>query len=153
MAETDTSKDLQQFRRDTFGTNTNGETMPPAFLTVLRHLVTGADAVLGTKTSVDERQGFWLRGRSLGVLSCRGMSDEDAQIDGRVIRLDALRDVHLEVPMEYNRWENSSTYGRVLTIDGDIKFSSAPGAASADLLSRIEDFIDRVLILIAGGST
>lgn len=79
--------------------------MPSAFLTALRHFVNGADLMLGTNTSVSERQGFWLRGRSLGMLFCRGMSDEDAQVDGRVIRLDGLLDVRLEVPVDYNRWE------------------------------------------------
>jgi hypothetical protein len=39
------------------------------------------------------------------MLFCRGMSDEDAQVDGRVIRLDGLLDVRLEVPVDYNRWE------------------------------------------------
>jgi hypothetical protein len=132
--------------------------MPTAFLVALKHLTDSATATLGIKTSLTDRSAYWLDGHSLGVLSCSGATDEDANIEGRVIRLDSLVSVDLEVKVaEYDKFTDSTDSteppGRVLTVKSahgePIKFDATPRSAGADRLKATESFIDAVLAALA----
>jgi hypothetical protein len=61
-----------------------------------------------------------------------------------VIRLDAFPSVQLHVAVEYDRHENPSRFGRVLTINEEIKFDASPGVRPAAELAKIEELIDHV---------
>lgn len=118
----------------------------------MKRVTTRAEHVLGIKQSPTERQVYWLEGHSQGVLSCVGVTDEDASIDGRVIRLSGLSKVHVDVAIEWDSFspDHESRFGRVLTVDDEIKFDASPGRAEPQNLREIEDFIDHVLAAIAG---
>lgn len=146
---------LQEFRKSVFSSSFYGEKMPTAFLVALKHLTDSATATLGIKTSLTDRSAYWLDGHSLGVLSCSGATDEDANIEGRVIRLDSLVSVGLEVKVaEYDKFTDSTDPpGRVLTVTSahgePIKFDATPRSAGADRLKATESFIDAVLAALA----
>jgi hypothetical protein len=127
--------------------------MPTAFLATMKRTTARAEHVLGVEQGHTSRQGFWLEGHSLGVLSCIGATDEDASIDGHVIRLGALTKVRIDVTVEWDSFsfDHDSRFGRVLTIEDDqIKLDASPGRAEPEKLREIEDFIDHVLAAIAG---
>lgn len=96
-------------------------------------LVGAASAHLGVVVSSNERHAYWIDGRSLSVLSCRGVTDEDTVITGRICQLDATVSVAIKVAVDYDRIENSSRSGRALTIrfpdDGLIELDASPGVA------------------------
>jgi hypothetical protein len=96
-------------------------------------LVGTASAHLGVVVSSNERHAYWMDGRSLGVLSCQGVTDEDTVITGRICQLDTTVSVAIKVAVDYDRIENSSRSGRALTIrfpdDGLIELDASPGVA------------------------
>ena len=96
-------------------------------------LVGAASAHLGVVVSSNERHAYWIDGRSLGVLSCQGVTDEDTVITGRICQLDTTVSVAIKVAVDYDRIENSSRSGRALTIrfpdDGLIELDASPGVA------------------------
>ena len=98
-------------------------------------LVGAASAHLGVVVSSNERHAYWIDGRSLGVLSCQGVTDEDTVITGRICQLDTTVSVAIKVAVDYDRIENSSRSGRALTIrfpdDGLIELDASPGVAEA----------------------
>ena len=50
---------------------------------------------------VNERRAYWIDGRSLGVLSCQGVTDEDTVITGRICQLDTTVSVAIKVAVDY----------------------------------------------------
>ena len=107
--------------------------MPDSYLLALTQLVAAANAHLGAVVSDNERHAYWIDGRSLGVLSCRGFTEEDAVITGRICQLDTTVSVAINVSVDYDSSEDSSRSGRLLTIrfpdDGLIELDASPGAA------------------------
>ena len=71
-------------------------------------LVGAASVHLGVVVSSNERHAYWIDGRSLGVLSCQGVTDEDTVITGRICQLDTTVSVAIKVAVDYDRIENSS---------------------------------------------
>jgi len=89
----------------------------------------------------------------LGVLSCTGTSDEDGKIKGRVVQLDTLVSVNLEVEIDYESDENTARWGRRLTLrcdDGyEIVLDASPDTDTDDVREKIETFIDEALGALA----
>ena len=79
-------------------------------------LVGAASVHLGVVVSSNERHAYWIDGRSLGVLSCQGVTDKDTVITGRICQLTTTVSVAIKVAVDYDRIENSSRSGRALTI-------------------------------------
>jgi hypothetical protein len=109
---------------------------------------------LGVVVSSNERHAYWIDGRSLGVLSCQGVTDEDTVITGRICQLDTTVSVAVKVAVDYDRIENSSRSGRALTIrfpdDGLIELNASPsGVAEPAERDKTEAFIDHVLAALA----
>jgi len=106
--------------------------MPESYLRELQPSG-AASAHLGVVVSSNERHAYWIDGRSLGVLSCQGVTDEDTVITGRICQLDATVSVAIKVAVDYDRIENSSRSGRALTIrfpdDGLIELDASPAVA------------------------
>jgi hypothetical protein len=151
VTDVDDSKALQQFRRDFFGFNVGGETMPPAYVFQLRRLVGSAQATLGIRLSETERTAYWLDGRTLGHLACTGSTDADAAVSGWVLRLDDVGQIDIDVKIQRGRFEDDSGMsGRVLKIDGNMLLDASPGRLLPDKLAEIEVFIDRILAEYAG---
>jgi hypothetical protein len=145
------SPDLQDFRRGLFQHYTQGEPMPPAYLSELRRLVSSADATIGVRLSSNERVAYWLEGPVLGSLSCTGSTDADAGVQGWLLRLDGLPRIDLEVKVHRGKWEDSrGTSGRILTINGDKLLDASLGLQLPDKRAEIEAFIDLVLAAYAG---
>ena len=123
-----------------------------AFLAILQRSAARAEHVLRVKHGHDSRQCFWLEGHSLGVLSCEGLTDEEASIEGRVIRLSAVTNVRIlaSVQADTFSFDHEARFGRVLTIaDEGITLDASPGKGDPEKLGQIEDFIDHVLAAIA----
>ena len=108
---------------------------------------------MGVVVSSNERHAYWIDGRSLGVLSCQGVTDEDTVITGRICQLDTTVSVAIKVAVDYDRIENSSRSGRALTIrfpdDGLIELDASPGVAEPAERDKTEAFIDHVLAALA----
>src|ERR1700737_2253793 len=149
----DDSPALQEFRRNFFGISREHAPMPESYLRELKRLVGAASAHLGVVVSSNERHACWIDGRSLGVLSCQGVPDEDALITGRICQLDTTVSVAIKVAVDYDRTENSSRSGRALTIrfpdDGLIELDASPGVAEPAERDKTETFIDHVLPAVA----
>lgn len=141
---------LHAYRRSVFGNHVGNETMPMAFVAVVRRTTAHADHMVGVRRDGNAREVFWLEGGILGVLSCMGNSDEDAVISGHIVQLDSFGVLAVEVAVEFNRWEQSSSFGRVLMITDDIKIDATPGSALPEVLEQREEFIDAVLAVVAG---
>jgi hypothetical protein len=147
---------LQEFRRNLFGPNSSGETMPPVYLAQLKNLVDNTDASLGIRRSATERSAFWLNGRTLGYLSCTGLTDADAetQINGLVLRLDGVARIDIDVKIGPAEWgfneDGPRDSGRILRINGETLLDASPGSALPDKRAEIEQFIDQVLAAFAG---
>src|SRR6476619_673958 len=144
------SRALQEFRRNFFGISSEHAPMPESYLRELKRLVGAASAHLGVVVSSNERHAYWIDGRSLGVLSCQGLTDEDAVFTGRICQLDTTVSVAIKVAVDYDRIENSSRSGRALTVrfpdDGLIELdASHPGVAEPAERNKTEVFIDHVL--------
>ena len=77
---------LQEFRRQLFGPNS---VMPELYLDVLHSFIEGAEEMFGEQIPPGARrtQAFWLKGPSLGQLTCEGEGDQHAEIAGRLYRL------------------------------------------------------------------
>ena len=103
-------------------------------------LVGAASAHLGVVVSSNERHAYWMDGRSLGALSCQGVTDEDKVITGRICQLDTTVSVAIKVAVDYDRIENSSRSGRALTIrfpdDGLIELTRLPGGRARPSATR-----------------
>ena len=116
-------------------------------------LVGAASAHLGVVVRSNERHAYWIDGRSLGVLSCQGVTDEDTVITGRICQLDTTVSVAIKVAVDYDRIENSSRSGRALTIrfpdDGLIGLDASPGVAEPAERDKAEAFIEHVLAALA----
>ena len=147
------SRALQEFRRNFFGISREHAPMPESYLRELQRLVGAASAHLGVVVSSNERHAYWIDGRSLGVLSCQGVTDEDTVITGRICQLDTTVSVAIKVAVDYDRTENSSRSGRALTIrfpdDGLIELDASPGVAEPAERDKTETFIDHVLAALA----
>ena len=147
------SQALQEFRRNFFGISSEHAPMPESYLLALTHLVAAASAHLAVVVTGNERHAYWIDGRSLGVLSCQGVTDEDTVITGRICQLDTTVSVAIKVNVEYDSYENSSRSGRVLTIrfpdDGLIELDASPGVAEPAERNKTEAFIDHVLAALA----
>lgn len=138
--------ELDEYRRSIFGVNSAGETMPHGFFRELRRLADGAEATLGIRDGEKARTAFWIKGRTLGQLICTGSNDADAKITGRVLRLDQLAQIDIEVKTAPGVWDDSPWMsGRILKIDGDTLFDATPGKFAPDKLEQVDRFIDRVL--------
>ena len=131
--------------------------MPESYLRELQRLVGAASAHLGVVVSSNERHAYWIDGRSLGVLSCQCVTDEDTVITGRICQLDTTVSVAIKVAVDYDRIENSSRSGRALTIrfpdDGLIELDASPGVAEPAERDKTEAFIDHVLAALAASLT
>jgi hypothetical protein len=58
--------------------------MPQAYLATLKRVTAqAATRQLGIEESNTSRIAYWVDGRTLGTLSCKGSSDEDGKINGR----------------------------------------------------------------------
>jgi hypothetical protein len=147
------SRALQEFRRNFFGISREHAPMPESYLRELQRLVGAASAHLGVVVSSNERHAYWIDGRSLGVLSCQGVTDEDTVITGRICQLDTTVSVAIKVAVDYDRIENSSRSGRALTIrfpdDGLIGLDASPGVAEPAERDKAEAFIEHVLAALA----
>ena len=148
------SQALQEFRRNFFGISSEHAPMPESYLRELKRLVGAASAHLGGVISSNERHAYWIDGRSLGVLSCQGVTDEDTVITGRICQLDTTVSVAIKVAVDYDRIENSSPSGRALTIrfpdDGLIELdASLPRVAEPAERNKTEAFIDHVRAALA----
>lgn len=81
------------------------------------------------------------------------MVGEETKINGRIVQLDTLASVDLTVKTYYNQSENTSRWGRQLTIsctDGyKIVLDASPGVFDGDARPRVEAFIDDVLGALA----
>jgi hypothetical protein len=148
---TQDSQDLQDFRRGLFQHYLDGESMPPAYLSELRRLVSSADTTIGIRVSAQERVAYWLEGRVLGCLSCAGSTDTEAGVQGWLLRLDALPQIDIEVKIYRGQWEDGpGTTGRILKINGNTILDASPGLHLSDKRAEIEQFIDRVLAVYSG---
>ena len=99
------SRALQEFRRNFFGISREHAPMPESYLRELQRLVGAASAHLGVVVSSNERHAYWIDGRSLGVLSCQGVTDEDTVITGRIGQIER-RSASL------SRWQSITTESR-----------------------------------------
>jgi hypothetical protein len=77
--------------------------MPESYLPALTHLVAAASAHLAVVVTGNERHAYWIDGRSLGVLSCQGVTNEDTVITGRICQLDTTVSVAIKVNVDYGR--------------------------------------------------
>ena len=147
------SRALQEFRRNFFGISREHAPMPESYLRELQRLVGAASAHLGVVVSSNERHAYWIDGRSLGVLLCQGVTDEDTVITGRIRQIDTTVSVAIKVAVDYDRIENSSRSGRALTIrfpdDDLIELDASPGVAEPAERDKTEAFIDHVLAALA----
>ena len=143
-----------QYNQALFG-KVGAPTTPKAYIAALRRLLktsaTHLAQVDGTKRRV-----YWIDGRSLGWLECRGVQDVDAAISGQVIQ---LRDAYVELKVEVvaDRLNGKVESGRLLRISaphGDrIELSASPRSVpDSEVRARIETFMDQVLLAIAGHS-
>jgi hypothetical protein len=92
--------------------------MPRVYVEALLLCTKGATARLGVRKSDTERVTYWLEGHVIGELACHGVSDdEEVRIEGSVTRLAELRNVRLAVAVDYDDFNRTSRFGRVLTIE------------------------------------
>jgi hypothetical protein len=149
---------LQDLRRELWGQP--DVSISRAYLTTVKHLTKHTTRRLGLKESNTKWCAYWLNGRIIGVLSYEGVAEpEDAKvgegtkINGRIVQLDTLASVELTVKTYYSQSENSSRWGRKLTItcpDGDeIVLDASPGVFDGDARPKVEAFIDDVLDALA----
>jgi hypothetical protein len=149
---------LQDFRRELWGQPDVSISRP--YLTTVKHLTTQTTRRLGVKESNTKWCAYLINGRIIGVLSCEGVAEpedarvgEEAKINGRIVQLDTLVSVELTVKTYYNQPENTSRWGRKLTITcpaGDeIVLDASPGVFDGDARPRVEAFIDDVLGALA----
>ncbi len=131
-----------------------------AYLTTVKHLTAHTTRRLGVKESNTKWCAYWLNNRTIGVLRCEGvaepedaMAGEETKINGRIVQLDTLASVDLTVKTYYNQSENTTRWGRQLTIsctDGyEILLDASPGVFDGDARPRVETFIDEVLSALA----
>lgn len=150
MANGDERQELEELARELFG----GTHIPPAYVRALKCSTDGASARLGIVINSNERRAYWLDGRSLGILSCTGITDDDARISGEILQLDHLVSVKLNVAVRYDRFNNVSDSGRVLAIEdfesGHFTFDASPQHFNSEKRDEIERFIDQVLAALAG---
>lgn len=126
---------------------------PKAYVAALRRLLETSVPYLA-EVKGNKRRVYWINGRSLGWLECRGSHDRDASIDGQVIQLNVAY-VALKVELEADRRNDPAESGRVLTISaphGDrITLDASPvSVPDSGERAKIEAFIDQVLSAIAG---
>jgi hypothetical protein len=149
---------LQDLRRELWGQP--DISISRAYLTTVKHLTAHTTRRLGVKESNAKWCAYWINNRTIGVLSCEGVAEpedamvgEEAKINGRIAQLDTLASVDLTVKTYYNQSENTSRWGRRLTIrctDGyEIVLDASPGVFDGDARSRVEAFIDDVLGALA----
>ena len=85
----------------------------------------------GVSGEVDgtKRRVYWINGRSLGWLECRGSHDLGATIDGQVIQLNVA---YVALKVDIDRSNDKAESGRVLSISashGDrIKLDASPAS-------------------------
>lgn len=137
-----------------FGTLDAANT-PKAYVAALRRLLKESVAELVEVDGARKRV-YWIDGRSLGWLECRGIQDADAVIDGQVIQLNDVY-VELKVDVVVDRRNNTVESGRVAKIAAPqgkrVELDASPGSApDSEERARIETFIDQVLLAIAGHS-
>jgi hypothetical protein len=128
---------------------------PKAYVAALRRLLKKSVAQLA-EVDGTKRRVYWIDGRSLGWLECRGLQDVGAVIDGQVIQLNDVY-VELKVDVVVDRHNDKVESGRVAKISAPhgkrIELDASPGSApDSEERARIETFIDQVLLAIAGHS-
>lgn len=148
MVDGDERQELGELELALFG---GGLTIPRAYLRALKRSSEAASARLGIVIHGNEFRGYWLDGHSLGVLSCTGYTDEDAQISGQILQLDHLVSVDLRVTVDFNPVINRGDWGRVLLIEGAelFRLDASPGRGLPEKRVEIEAFIDEVLAALA----
>jgi hypothetical protein len=144
---------INDLRRELFG---QGYVLPRVYVEALQLCTEGAPARVGVTKGETERAAYWLTGHVLGELTCHGVNDEDARIEGTVTRLAELRNVRLAVAVDYDDFTRRSQFGRVLTIEpgvggagGVIVLDASPRSATADRRQAIENFIGAFLTAYA----
>jgi hypothetical protein len=146
----DDRDELRNLAQDLFGTSN----IPPTYMRELKRYLGTATAQLGLAASSYERTAYWIDGRSLGVLACTGISDQDLELHpivGTVIRLDQVTTVNFVVAVYHDNTRGMvTTSGRRLTIGQDVDLDASPGRFLPDKRKQIEDFIDQLLAVVAG---
>lgn len=137
-----------------FGTLDAANT-PKAYVAALRRLLKESVAELA-QVDGTRRRVYWIDGRSLGWLECRGVQDTDAVIDGQVLQLNDVY-VELKVDVVVERRNGNVESGRVAKISAPhgkrVELDASPGSApDPEERAKIETFIDQVLLAIAGHS-
>lgn len=155
-------RELQDFRRQYFGPTTF---MPSLYLGILQTSIAGAELALCQQYAGHDPVAFWIKGQTLGYLTCVGKCDEHpiasldcnvhARITGSHHRLTDPVSVDVVVskamgdddPREVRWW------GRVVTVKfatgGSLNIDAVTGEAAQR--QQAEDFIDAVLAKIDGG--
>lgn len=128
-------------------------TIAPAYMRELKRYLDTATASLGLVARDHERVAYWLDGRSLGVLTCKGTDDSEIKdIAGKIRQLDHITAVDLTVAV--HRSGGQVVTGRRLTIGDpdspDIVLDASPGVFLPDKREQIEQFIDQLLAALAG---
>lgn len=145
-----TDEALNDLRRELFGPNVP---ISRAYVEALQQLIGGASARVGVRRTDTDRIAYWLDGNVLGELSCQGVTDEEAAIEGRLIRLTELSTIKVAIGVEYDDFTRVSRIGRVLTIevsDGDqIILDATPRSAPSEQLAATERFIAELLAAYA----
>ncbi|MCB0933663.1 MAG: hypothetical protein KDB71_17440 [Mycobacterium sp.] len=141
-----------EFKEALFG-KVGAKNTPKAYIAALRRLLKTSVAYLG-EVDGTKRRVYWINGRSLGWLECRGSHDLGATIDGQVIQLNVA---YVALKVDIDRSNDKAESGRVLSISashGDrIKLDASPASVpDSEEREKIETFIDQVLSAIAGHS-
>ena len=143
---------LQELRRQLFGPNS---VMPELYLDVLHSFIEGAEEMFGEQIPPGARrtQAFWLKGQTLGQLTCEGEGDQHAEIAGRLYRLSDPVTAELGVDTNFDSFHRVVRWwGRILTLRFPNDEIVVIDATQGDEGSRRkgEQFIDKVLAKITG---
>jgi hypothetical protein len=150
MTSVERERQLQEFRQHLFGSGTD---MPSLYLEVLDFSSDGAEVIFGQQIGGSDPRAFWLKGRTLGELSCVGKSNEDAQITGRLHRLSDPVVVEVAIRSDYDDFDREVRWwGRILTLQFAVSQPVTIDATKGDAnqRQRVEQFINRLLGKIAG---
>jgi hypothetical protein len=146
---------LRQFKRDFFGLSHEDPSMPSLYLIELRRLIAKAHTTLGVRNGSRERTGYWIDGASLGWFTSTGATDEDVQMSGAVVRLDAITCGDLAVHVERGGpfRDEVSWWARKLTFEtprGEVLLDATQG--TEEHRAKVNEFIAAMLAALAGRS-